>query len=162
MMRFYTLTILLLLAMASCTQQEEVCLRSITNPCVVDFYTYLTDSTGTPKKTLVSLEAASLVVLVGESADTIMPWSTVSRMEIPLSPFRDSTVALLYLDSVAIPDSLTLYYTREEVFVDVACGMAQLYHLDSLRPSRFRVDSALIAEPRLQLNNSDVNVEIIL
>ncbi len=152
------------LILLSCTREEDLCLQSTTNPCQLGLYTYLLDSTGTPKKTSVSLEATSVVVSTHLGLDTVQNWVQASTLQIPLDPFADSILALIYTDSVVLtPDSIMFYYQRKDIFVDIACGIAKHYTLDSVIPAnRFQIDSTNIINPSLILNNTDENVQIIL
>ncbi len=152
----------LLICISSCRQNIDVCLQSKSNPCVIGFYLYLEDTLGDFKKTALELQSASIYLETGMGVDTLFHNEVISTASIPLNPNEDSLRIYLRSDSLqAVADTLVFIYERQDIFIDMACGLALTYTLDTVYSDRQFIDSSNITNSNLILNNSDENVQII-
>lgn len=73
---------------------------------------------------------------------------------IPLEPGLPSMRYVLQFDTaVAAFDTITYYYQTKNHFISNACGYTNNFHIDSIRISRFALDSFAVLKPDIVSGN---------
>lgn len=147
--------VLLLLALASCTQQRSPCYE--------------------PK--LVNVALGTFRMVDTTSVDTSLPYPTFACVDTPLmqqpgstnnfsallSPFIDSTRWYLAPDSfttVEQIDTITFYHSKELNFISNACGYVYYYTLNSVKTTYHSIDSISLINSSVDNNASTQHIKI--
>lgn len=135
------LTLLLTTGLLTACDEEEVCDQSVYSSLNVGFYKSGDEEQDT------SVQNFSCY---GVGADSMLydVKNNLSRLALPLNPSTGSCSFVLIFDS--IPDTLTLSYDQELVFVSYPCGFAPHYSITEKYESHNVIDS-------IKIENSEVN-----
>lgn len=110
-MKKYILSIIVVITLITSCEKDDICIDPVTSNLVIRFYD---NANPTEYKSRVDL------YVWAEGRDTIYDDVSTDSIAIPLNPAEDFTI--YHLSSDDIEDTITINYTREEVFVSRSCG----------------------------------------
>jgi hypothetical protein len=154
MKKTITVFLVMLLAAATTSCLEEECDQSLRNLAGFGFYTL-------EEGARVDSTIPDLSVYAVEQPDTLL-YDSLDRETayLPLDPTRNQTRFVFVIDSIS--DTVSIEYSREQIFVSQACGFTTRFQISQARVTNAHFDSITTINPSVTLNENEEHFHLYL
>lgn len=103
---------------------------------------------------------SGVTVFALENQDSLLyEMDTLMQVELPLSPFSDSTNFVIQYKGIA--DTILFTYNRRLTLLSEACGFVMFFSINNLQPSHHLIDSLILTDKNLDADQKE-HLKIIL